>query len=160
MFTRKEGPWRPSGASRRPPAGGCIWEIFCAPCWCGSPPDKRTAGSCFGWRIWIPPAVPGGTVSRWSGISNGWGWIGTSAPEGTTAPAPITRASGRRSTKRHWKRCGKRDLFIPASVPGRNFTLPLLLTGRTGRWSTPGPAAVSPRRRSRKKAETAPRPSG
>lgn len=33
-------------------------------------------------------AVPGGTVSRWSGISNGWGWIGTSAPEGTTGTGP------------------------------------------------------------------------
>ena len=54
----------------------------------------------------------------------------------------------------------EKGLSIPASVPGRNFTLPLPPTGRTGRWSMPGPAAVSPRRRSWKKAETAPRPSG
>ena len=90
-------------------------------------------------------------------------WLGLDwdiGPGKDAAPAPITRASGRRFTKRHWKRCGKRALFIPASVPGRSFTLPPLLTGRTGRWSMPGPAAISPRRRSRKKAGIAPRLSG
>ena len=52
----------------------------------------------------------------------------------------------------------EKGLVYPFSAPGQSFTPPPLPTGRRGRWFMLGPAAVSPRRKLRKKQKSRPGP--
>ena len=108
---------------------------------------------CCALKIWILSAVPAPMRIRSSPIWNGW------VSHGTTAISP-SRANALPFMNLFFKNCATCSLCIPASAAGRScmwLTRPML---RTAAWDTPAPAAASPRKKFRKKAELASRPHG
>ena len=104
---------------------------------------QKGEGSCCALRIWTLPAVPGATLTRWRRTCGGWACTGTGGLARRAATGPTTRASGQRSIRRRWKNWREWGWCIPASVPERSSTPPVLLTAATDRPSTPVPAVIS-----------------